>query len=810
MNPAEAQKRLLELETEISRRQEMFSLLGNDEIRDIELDRLLRERDELREKFPELEISAVSKSEGLTSEIARLRREIEHHRKLYYEKSAPEISDVEFDALFKRLEKLERRRETKKPKQRRLVELPLFDSPTQKVGDDRVEGFPRARHRAPMVTLDNTYNEKELRDFDLRLRELLGEDVLTYSVELKMDGASISVTFENGALRKGITRGDGEEGDDVTRNLSVIHNLPTLLSESANLAMPAFIEIRGEVFVRFEDLIQLNEMRREDGLEPFANPRNLASGSLKLLDIGEASTRALQIVVYGVGASEPERIFETQTELHHALKAWGLPVLEYRRTAVGADGVWGVIQEFDAIRSTLPYATDGVVVKLDSIALQEVVGARGDGQSARKPSPRWACAYKFAPERAETRLKGITIQVGRTGVLTPVAELEPVQLAGTTVSRATLHNQDEIARKDIRVGDYVSVEKAGEIIPAVIAVTLARRAPECVPFVFPAACPVCATPVVRVEGEVAVRCPNPDCAAQLTGRLDYVAGRTVLDLEGLGGVVAEALVRSGAVRDVFDLFALEAEKLGALNLGTAEAPRVLGVKNATKIVEAIARARTLPLDRWLLALQIRDVGGATAQDIAAVHGTLAAVANSEVLPKLARLADVTEEMVRISPRSRLNPPKDETERVARTARHAELAAEQAALEEFRARTPGGDRIGAEVARHTVAYFASARGQRALVRLEELGIAPTAARLATAPVQGVFTGKTFVLTGTLPTLSRDEASAKILAAGGKVSGSVSKKTSYVLAGEEAGSKLEKAQQLGVPVIDEAEFRRMLSA
>ncbi len=735
-------------------------------------------------------------------EIVALRAEVARHQALY-DAARPEIGDFEFDQLKRRLADLEK-------------EFPQFaaaDSPTQSIGDDRTEGFTRVKHRQAMTTLDNTYDEGELRDFHTRLVKLVGRDDLLYSVEPKIDGASISLTYEKGRLTRAVTRGDGEEGDDVTANVRTIANLPHELRRPDDLALPTvpdLVEIRGEIFLRFAEFARINQQQVDDGLEPYANPRNLASGTLKLLDSAVVKARGLEIVLYGLGACAPADLVQSQAAWHAALAAWGLPTLEHRRSTRGIEETVAAIRALDGLREKLPYATDGAVVKLDDFELQARAGYRGEGQSARKLSPRWACAYKFAPERAETRLKGITIQVGRTGVLTPVAELEPVQLAGTTVSRATLHNQDEIARKDIRVGDYVSVEKAGEIIPAVIGVTLARRAPECVPYVFPTACPVCATPVVRVEGEVAVRCPNPDCAAQLTGRLDYVAGRTVLDLEGLGGVVAEALVRSGAVRDVFDLFALEAEKLGALNLGTEEAPRVLGVKNATKIVEAIARARALPLDRWLLALQIRDVGGATAQDIAAVHGTLAAVANSEVLPKLARLADVTEEMTRISPRSRLNPPKDEAERAARATRHAELAGEKTALEELRARTPGADKIGAEVARHAVAYFASERGRRAVARLGELGIAPAAARLATAPVQGVFTGKTFVLTGTLPTLSRDEASALIVAAGGKTSGSVSKKTSYVLAGEEAGSKLDKARELGVPVIDEAELRRLLGA
>lgn len=738
--------------------------------------------------------------------IAERRAQVAHHDELYYRQAKPEISDFEYDLLKRELAELEARF----PAEAAAL---AGASPTARVGDDRAEGFARVKHRQAMTTLDNTYDEAELREFHARLAKLFGREDLAYSVEPKIDGASISLTYEHGRLVRAVTRGDGEEGDDVTANVRTIANLPHELRPPADLTqapVPDLVEIRGEIFLRYEEFARINQEQAEAGLEPYANPRNLAAGTLKLLDAAVVRARRLEIVLYGLGACAPEDLVDSQAAWHGALAQWGLPTLEHRRSVRGIEEVVAAIRELDARRGQLPYATDGAVVKLEDFALQRRAGYRGEGQSARKLSPRWACAYKFAPERAETRLRDITIQVGRTGVLTPVAELEPVQLAGTTVSRATLHNRDEIARKDIRIGDFVTVEKAGEIIPAVIGVTLARRAPECVPYVFPDRCPVCSTPAVQIDGEVAVRCPNPDCPAQLTGRLDYVAGRTVLDLEGLGGVVADALVRSGAVREVFDLFGLDAAKLGELNLGTAEAPRVLGLKNATKIVEAIARARTLPLDRWLLALQIRDVGGATAQDIAAVHGTLERVAASEVLPKLARLADVAEEMTRISPRSRLNPPKDEVDRAARTARHNELAREEAELEEFRARTPGADRIGAEVARHTVAFFAGERGRRALARLADLGIAPTAARLATAPVQGVFTGKTFVLTGTLPALTREEATAMIEAAGGRTSGSVSKKTSYVLAGEEAGSKLDKARQLGVSVIDEAEFRRLLGA
>lgn len=738
--------------------------------------------------------------------IEYLRAELARHDERYYREARPEITDFDYDALKRELAKLE-------------LEFPEFavagDSPTQRVGDDRSEGFARVKHRVAMTTLDNTYDETELREFHARLAKLFGREDLAYSVEPKIDGASISLTYEGGRLVRAVTRGDGEEGDDVTVNVKTIANLPHELKATAAAsvdlfapAVPELIEIRGEIFLRFEEFARINAVEQEAGRELYANPRNLAAGTLKLLDSSVVASRRLEIVLYGLGACEPSVPVASQRAWHEQLAAWGLPALEHRKDVKGIEEIVGAIRALDALRGGLPYATDGAVVKLDDFALQARAGYRGAGQSARKLSPRWAAAYKFAPEQAETLLRGISIQVGRTGVLTPVAELEPVQLAGTTVARATLHNADEITRKDIRIGDTVTVEKAGEIIPVVVSVTLAKRTPECVPYVFPAACPVCGTAVVRLEGEVAIRCPNADCPAQLVTRLDYLAGRSVLDIESLGGVVAEALVKTGAVRDVFDLFALEAGTLGALNLGTAEAPRILGVKNATKIVEAIARARKASLDRWLLALQIRDVGGATAQDIAAAHGTLEAVAASEILPRLARLADVVEELARVSPRSRANPPKDETERAERTARHAALKGEEAELQAHRERTPGAGQIGYEAARNTVDFFASERGRRAVTRLAELGIAPVALRSASAAAMGALSGKTFVLTGTLPVLSRDEAKALIEAAGGKVSGSVSKLTSYVVAGEEAGSKLDKAKTLGVAVLDEAGLRALL--
>ena len=734
--------------------------------------------------------------------VAALHSEIARHEELYRKKNRPEIGDFEFDALKLELAELEKK----------FPDLLAADSPTQQVGDDRTEGFTRAKHRVAMTTLDNTYDEGELRDFHVRLAKLLGRDDLVYSVEPKIDGASISVTYELGKLTRAVTRGDGEEGDDVTVNVKTLANLPQTLRAPDALTqtpVPDLVEIRGEIFLRFGEFARINQVQQEAGLEPYANPRNLAAGTLKQLDTAAVKSRGLEIVVYGMGACVPEDLVNSQTAWHAALAQWGLPTLEHRRTVRGIEEVVAAIRELDALRAMLPYATDGAVVKLDDFEGQQQVGFRGEGQSARKLSPRWACAYKFAPERAETRVQAITIQVGRTGVLTPVAELEPVQLAGTTVARATLHNRDEIARKDIRIGDTVSVEKAGEIIPAVIAVNLARRTPECATYVFPEKCPVCGTAAVQVAGEVAIRCPNLDCPAQLVGRLDYVAGRGVLDLEGLGGVVADKLVTTGAVRDLFDLFALQAEPLGAMNLGTPTAPRILGVKNATKIVEAIKRARGFDLGRWLLALQIRDVGGATAQDIAAVHGTLAGVASSEILPRLARMPVLEEEVKTTNPKARAHKDQSEAERAGREARHTVLKTELETEKKWRAAMSELSRIDFTTSANVVAFFATERGRHMLERMRDLGIAPVASRLATEPIEGVFSGQTFVLTGTLPTLTREEAAAKIEAVGGKVSGSVSKKTSYVLAGAEAGSKLEKAQALGVKVIDEAEFTRLLS-
>lgn len=620
-------------------------------------------------------------------------------------------------------------------------------TPTEEVGDDRTEGFQTYRHRQPMQSLDNTYSEAELREFHARLTRLLEREELAYVVEPKIDGLAVSLTYEQGRLVRGVTRGNGVEGDDVTVNLRTIRSLPDRLRAAGGAPIPDVVEVRGEVFMTLQEFARINQEREEAGEALYANPRNLAAGTLKLLDREEVAARQLDIVLYGLGFCEPaEALGETQAGYHALVRAWGLPTVEKIWPANGIDEVWAAVQELDRMRHDFSYATDGAVVKLDSFRLQ-----REAGRTSK--APRWAMAYKFAAERAETQLKAITIQVGRTGVLTPVAELEPVQLAGTTVSRATLHNRDEIARKDIRVGDYVSVEKAGEIIPAVIGVNLERRTPECVPYQYPDRCPVCDTPVVQFEGEVALRCPNYECPVQVRRRVQHFVSKGCLDIDGLGVAMVDTLVEKGWVRSLADIYRLRRDDL--LSLGKSVE------KSTDKLLAAIEASKHAELWRVIHGLGITHVGAAAAKDLAKHFGSLEALMN---------------------------------------ARYEDFIGEKKA-----SRISG---IGETMALAIIAHFIKPENRALVSELGELGMRPEAPVQA-APVSAVLAGKTFVLTGTLPTMTRDEASARIESAGGKVSGSVSKKTSYVLAGAEAGSKLEKAQSLGVPVIDEAEFLRLLA-
>ncbi len=682
--------------------------------------------------------------------IIALRSEISHHDELYYRRAQPEISDFDYDQLKSELAALERT----------YPEFAQWEhgaSPTEKIGDDRTEGFARVKHRQAMTTLDNTYDEGELREFHARLVKAFATEELAYTVEPKIDGVAVSLTYENGRLVRAVTRGDGEEGDDVTVNVRTIRGLPTQLTPPSDLLsgrLPDLIEIRGEIFLRDEEFRRINQLQEEAGDDVYANPRNLAAGTLKQLDPALVKSRRLEIVLYGLGACEPaptEVGFDSQTEYHERLRAWGLPVVEKIWSVLGIEAVIAAIRELDERRRSFVYATDGAVVKLDAFAKQRTVGyrgtdAQGRAQAARKLSPRWACAYKFAPDRAETRVNAITIQVGRTGALTPVAELEPVLLAGTTVKRATLHNADEIARKDVRVGDAVLIEKAGEIIPAVVKVLVEKRAPTCVPYVFPATCPVCNTPASRNEGEVVWRCPNPECPEKIRRRIEHFASKACVDIDGLGEEIVDLLLKNGLIRSAADLFELKAEQLLPLKKS--------GEIWANNLIKAIDARRRADLWRVIHGLGIPQIGAAAAKDLARRFRSLDELAESSF-----------DDIIKI------------------------------------------DGFGEKTAEAVRAWFNVPVNRALVIELQHAGLKPTppAETIESNPAAG----KTFVLTGTLPTLTREEATAKIEAAGGKVSGSVSKKTHYVVAGAEAGSKLEKARALGVTVLDEAAFLQLFA-
>ena len=739
--------------------------------------------------------------------IAELRAEVARHDERYYRKADPEIEDFEYDQLKAELRRLEEAHPG--------IAAALGESPLSRVGDDRAEGFERAKHIQAMMTLENTYDESELQEFHARLVRQLPNEELVYSVEPKIDGASINLVFEKGQLVRAITRGDGEEGDDVTSNVRTIRGLPKKLRTESTFVIPDTIEIRGEIFLRFDEFAAINKRQVDEGLQPYANPRNLAAGTLKLLDIDVVKDRKLEIVLYAVGASNPPLDVKSQAELHEALKSWGLPVLEHQNTTRGIEETLQAVRQFDDLRKKLSYATDGAVVKLNDFSLQSRVGYRGEGQSARKLSPRWACAFKFPPERAETQLTSITIQVGRTGVLTPVAELKPVSLSGTTVSRATLHNRDEIERKDIRVGDYVFIEKKGEIIPAVVKVNLARRLPGCERYQFPTTCPSCGSRVDCSLGEVAIRCPNQNCPDQLIARLDYITGRSVLDIEGLGGSVAAKLVEKGIVKDFFDLFQLKHEPLarlekssssGLTKSGAARKAAEVGDKNAAKILEAISKARGLGLSRWIMAMQIPGVGAATAQELATTFGSFQALRDSPTLSLIVKRAALEKERMEVSPRSRKNPPRDDSERLTRTQRVTEIEASIQQIDSEIAGIKACPSIGAAAAKNIMSVLCSERGTAFLSKLSELQIDPVA---TSSVVSGPLSGKSFVLTGTLNAFDRHAAKQKIESLGGKVVGKVSRETDYLVASLDAtGTKLNDATRLGVAILREPAFLTMI--
>ena len=673
--------------------------------------------------------SQPTRSDSPMGRISELRKTIAHHDRLYYEQAKPEITDREYDALYRELVDLERAQ----------PELVTTDSPTQKVGGRPQGAFAQVRHLVPMQSLDNTYSAEEIGDFVERLQRLLPGEEIPFTIEPKVDGVAICLLYEKSRLVRAATRGDGTTGDEVTRNIRTIGVIPMKLHGKA----PDVLEVRGEVYLPKETFARINAERDEQGLPTFANPRNAAAGTLKQLDPNIVAERKLSAVFYGYGEVEPETALpKRMEEFFGQLKAWGLPVNPRHWLARDAAGVMAAINELGAIRRDFPFETDGAVIKADLIAQHARLGSTSK-------APRWAIAYKYEPEQARTRLLDITIQVGRSGVLTPVAELEPVFVAGSTVARATLHNEEEISRKDLRIGDWVLVEKAGDVIPAVVKVLTEDRDGTEKTFRMPDHCPVCNAPVSRVEGEVAVRCANPGCGAQVRRRIEYFASRSSMDIEGLGEAMVTQLVAAGLVNDVADLYALTTDQLLPLER--------MGEKSVANLLAAISASREQPLWRLLAALGIPHVGVTVARTLASSFGTIDRLAVASV-EELCAVEEIGEIMA-LAIHGWFRDP--DVVELLRKIRDAGL--------NFGERDP-------------------------------MGSAPTA--------EGPLKGTIWVLTGTL-SISREEAADMIRAQGGKVSGSVSAKTTYLLAGEEAGSKLDKAQKLGVKILNEEEFRNLLS-
>jgi len=660
-------------------------------------------------------------------EIERLRAEIERHNYLYHVLDRPEISDAEYDRLFRRLVELEEE----------YPELVSPDSPTQRVGAPPAEGFAPVPHSVPMLSLANAFDEDELRDFDRRVRELLDADRVRYVTEPKLDGLSVELVYRDGLLVRGSTRGDGRIGEDVTANLRTIRSIPLRLIP-ANGKVPALLEVRGEVYIEKDDFRSLNEERTEAGLAPFANPRNLAAGSLRQLDPAITAKRPLKMYCYDIGRAEGITI-GSQAELLSTLPQLGLRVNPLYRICDGIEDAIAFYRRLEEERDALPYETDGAVVKVDDFAARRIAG-----EVSR--SPRWAIAAKFPAEEGITRLIDIEVSVGRTGVLTPVAILEPVRVRGVEITSATLHNADEIKRKDIRIGDYVVVRRAGDVIPQVVRPLPERRSGEEREFVMPRKCPVCGSAIVRLEGEVAHRCLNTACPARIKQSILHFASKDGLDIDGLGEKAVDQLVTRGIVSRLGDLFRLDRETLASLER--------FGPKSAENLVSSLKAAKSPTLGRFLFALGIPGVGSHIAEVLASRFNTLDRVMG-------------------------------------------------ATLDELTAIPEIGPQTGGAI----VSFFANAENRRTIEDLLATGLTIRADR--TGGGSGPLTGKRFVLTGALDSMTRAEATARIRERGGQVSSSVSRKTDFVVVGRDPGAKAERARALGVPTLTEEEFLRLLS-
>lgn len=662
---------------------------------------------------------------SIEEELQYLRTEINRHNELYYQKNEIEISDFEFDQLLEKLKQLE----AENP------ELVTPDSPTQRVGG-KADGFVSYKHTVPLMSLDNSYSLEDLRDFNERCQRLADGRPLEYVAELKIDGLSVSLHYENGVLKVGATRGDGQTGDDVTNNVRTIKSIPLKLKGK----FPEKIEVRGEVFMPRSVFEKINAELEMQGEKLYANPRNFASGTLRQLDSSIVASRQLNMFPYDVWQGN-QKPFPTHEENFIWLKEAGFNVNPHRRVCKSFEELVEFIENIQAQRDSLDYDIDGVVVKVNSTALQEEFGSTSK-------APRWAIAYKYPALQTTTQLKDIKIQVGRTGALTPVAVLEPILLAGTVVSRASLHNEDETKRLGLKIGDYVLIEKSGEIIPQVLQVVESKRNGSEIDYEFPKNCPICQSDVIRVKGEAVTRCTNDDCPAKIKGRLSYFAARKAMDIEGLGDVLVETLVDKGLVKDVADLYALDVETIANFER--------MGEKSATKVIEQINNSKERGLQRLLFGLDIRHVGDGYAKRIARQFHTI----DNLALATIEQLDDIPD-------------------------------------------------IGLSVAESVYQWFRNPHNIELVERLRTFGVKLEIESSGEVQLDERFINKTFVLTGKLESFTRDEAAKIIEDRGGKVSSSVSKKTDFVVAGSDAGSKLTKAESLGVKVLSEEEFREMMS-
>ncbi len=774
---------------------------------------------------------------------AQLAEEIRHHDHAYYVEARPAVSDREYDLIYAEL----------LAQEKEFPELVTPDSPSQRVGGGLTESFTRVTHEQPMLSLEKiqasdspTKDEEpdrerrnrlqdertieEFRAFDATIRKQLGKERVSYILEPKVDGVSLSAHYRAGRLVLGATRGDGRQGDDITTNLRTVRSVPLQLNAAQP---PGHLEVRGEAYMATKEFEALNAKLVAAGEAALPNARNATSGTLKQHDPRIVAQRPVRAVFYAVGVCDGIE-FRSHSEMLAKLRELGLPTQTEWWACDGIEEVLRcyrehVVCDYDEdrdLRTRLPYEIDGVVLKVNDLADCERI-------PAKTRAPGYAIVHKPIPwiTPAETVLRAITVQVGRTGVLTPVAELEPVFVQGSTIARATLHNEDEIRRKDIRIGDTVVIRKAGMVIPEVFEVMKLKRPAGAVEFdLFQRVggkCPACGGAIAKEQvsagekEEVAWRCQNvAGCPAQKTRRLEYFAQRKALDLEGLGGIVAEKLIERGLVAEPLDVFNLKLTELGALNLGTDAEPRIFGEKNAAKLIEAVQRARSFPLSRWLHALAIPEIGETTARDLARFQADLEAIPQSALLRDVVELHRLREAAEAASPRARVNKDRSELEKLQLATRQDELLAQanatgarliaagfaSAAKKKGAAELDAVVVVGPVAAQACLDWFAGGVGQEVLRRLRELGLNPKGEQGATADAP--FAGKTFVITGTLTSLGRDEAAAKIRMLGGNVSGSISAKTHYLVCGADAGSKLTKAQELGVPVLEEGEFLALL--